>query len=174
MIASFMIVHSCVSLAAIPLFLFLPVCDWLGIVLSLLAYTRSLLLLILLLLLFCNCCFFVSSFSSSSSFLRSVCLSLSFSRALSLFFFFCFSRSLSPSLHLNRHRLSVCVCVCVCRRAEISFFHSCYHCCFYYCDKQREEEEESCSFCRVYATHITSVRMLIDSLSFIEIIIIIN
>ena len=113
MIASFMIVHSCVSLAAIPLFLFLPVCDWLGIVLSLLAYTRSLLLLILLLLLFCNCCFFVSSFSSSSSFLRSVCLSLSFSRALSLFFFFCFSRSLSPSLHLNRHRLSVCVCVCV-------------------------------------------------------------
>ncbi len=139
-----MTVHSCVSLAALPLFLLLPVSDWLGIVLSLLAYsffaiTTFLQLLFLL--------FFVSlpSYSSySSSFLRSVCLSL----------------SLSLSLHLNRHRASACFCVR--RRPEISFFYSCYCCCycFYYCDKQRRE---SCSFCRVYATHATNIRMLIES-----------
>ena len=100
LITSLVTVHSCVSLAAIPLFLFLPAYDWLGIVLSLLArllYSFSAITTTFLQLLFLL--FLVSasssSSSSSSSFLRSVCLSLS------LF--------LSPPESTS----GLCFCVCV-------------------------------------------------------------
>jgi hypothetical protein len=124
--------HSCVSPAAIPLFLFLPVYNWLGIVLGC--------LLVL-------CYYYFSATAVSSSFLRR---RLFFARSVSL--------SLSPPESTSG------VCFCVSRRPEISFFYSCcccYCCFFYYCNKRRRRRRESCSFCRVYATHTTNIRMLI-------------
>lgn len=146
--------HSCVSLAAIPLFLFFPISDWLGIILHLVAHS-----VLCLLLFFYNCCFFFFIDIVVVVFVVLGFLSIFF---LFFFLFFVFSSLglsvFSPSLSLPPPESTSGLCFCVCRRPEISFFYSCYCCRFYYCDKQRQE---SWSFCRVYATYITNIRMLI-------------